>query len=81
MITVINRHKDASIKTDIITQSGEFAGALEVYEVNGPDIKSENDFGKTTVKTLKKSDLKARGSSVTYDFPPHSITLLKAQLK
>lgn len=81
MITVINRHKDASIKTDIITQSGEFAGALEVYEVNGPDIKSENDFGKTTVKTLKKSDLKAQGTSVTYDFPPHSITLLKAQLK
>jgi alpha-L-arabinofuranosidase len=81
MITVINRHKDKAIKTDIIAQSGEFSGVFEVYEVNGPDIKSENDFGKTIVKTDKKSNLKASGTSVTYDFPPHSLTLLKGQLK
>jgi alpha-L-arabinofuranosidase len=80
-ICVVNRHKDKAITTDILSQTGDFEGTFKVFEVNGPDIKSMNDFGKTEVKTVAKPDLRARGKSVTYSFPPHSFTMLKGKIK
>ena len=53
--------------------------SVAVSEVNGPDIKSENDFGKTTVKAVEKSAT-ADGRKLRYTFPPHSYTMLKARL-
>ncbi len=81
VITVVNRHKDKAIQTDVKAGESRFDGLLEVFEVNGSDIKSENDFGKTTVKTTRKSDIKAKGTSFTYEFPPHSLTMIKGKLK
>jgi len=80
-ICVINRNKEKAIKTDLISQTGEYAGALKVFEINGPDIKSANDFGVDNVKTVSKPDLPAKGNTVTYSFPPHSITMIKGKLK
>ena len=60
VIGVINRHLDKTISTDIISQEGMFDGEFEVYEVNGPDIKAENDFDKTNVKTEKKDTVKLK---------------------
>ena len=80
VICVVNRNKDSAITTDIICQEGNFAGNFEVYEVNGPDIKSENDFDKTNVKTTKKPDIKASGQKITYAFAPHSFTLIKGKI-
>jgi alpha-L-arabinofuranosidase len=80
-ICVVNRNKDKSIKTDIISQTGEFSAAIKVFEVNGPDIKSANDFGVENVRTVSKADLPAKGNTVTYSFPPHSLTMLKGKLK
>lgn len=82
VIGVINRHLHKSISTDIISQEGMFDREFEVYEVNGPDIKAENDFGKTNVKTEKKDTVKLkRQQQFTYNFPPHSFTLLKGKIK
>lgn len=80
-ICVVNRHKDQAITTDLICQTGTFGDQFEVYEVNGPDIKSENDFDKESVKTVKKANLKAGGTSVSYAFPAHSFTMLKGTVK
>ena len=80
-ICVVNRHKDKAIMTEIISQKGEFAGKFKVYEVNGPDIKAENDFDKETVKTVEKPDINASGESFKYSFPPHSFTLIKGMIK
>ena len=79
-ICVVNRNKDRAITTDIISQEGSFAGVFEVYEVNGPDIKSMNDFGVTNVQTTKKANLQASGQKVTYAFAPHSFTLIKGRI-
>jgi alpha-N-arabinofuranosidase len=81
ILCVVNRNKDKAITTDIICQSGDFSGSFKVYEVNGPDIKSMNDFGKETVKTVTKPDIKAKGNTLTYSFPPHSFTMLKGKIK
>ena len=79
-ICVVNRHKDKAISTDIICQEGRFTGNFEVYEINGPDIKSMNDFGVTNVKTTKKNDVRANGGNITYSFAPHSFTLIKGMI-
>jgi len=81
VISVINRHKGKAIITDLISQEGLFDGDFQVYEVNGPDIKSENDFGKTNVKTEQKESVKVKNaSSFTYEFPAHSLTMLKGKI-
>jgi len=81
ILCVVNRDKDKSIQTDIISQTGDFSGNVRVFEVNGPDIKSANDFGKEPVKTVNKPDIKAKGSTLTYSFPPHSFTMLKGMIR
>ncbi len=80
-ICVINRNKDQAIKSDVISQTGEFTGLVKVSEINGSDVKIMNDFGAENVKTIAKPDLKVKGSSFTYSFPAHSITLLQAGVK
>jgi len=47
--------------------------------VNGPDIKSENDFGKSTVKTAERSATSAP-RMLRYTFPPHSYSMLKVKM-
>lgn len=80
-LCVVNRHKDRAIAAEIICQEGRFAGPFEVYEVNGPDIKTVNDFGKEPVKTVKKANANTSGTSFTYSFPPHSFTLMKGSIR
>lgn len=82
MICVVNRNKDKAITTDLISQEGKFTGDFQVFEVNGPDIKAENDFGKTTVQTVNKPALKVKNTDkFTYSFPPHSFTMLKGNIQ
>jgi alpha-N-arabinofuranosidase len=81
VICVVNRHKDKPIKTDIICQSGEFIDVLKVAEINASDIKATNDFGVENVRTVSKPDVKAKGNMVTYDFPAHSLTMIRGRVK
>lgn len=81
IINVVNRHKDKAITTDVISQSGDFDGKIEVYEVNGPDVKATNTFGRTEVQTEQKDAVKAKGNVLTYSFPAHSYTQLRARIR
>ncbi len=81
ILNVLNRNKDEAITTDIISQNGNFNGAFKIYEVNGPDIKSGNDFNKEIVHTVEKPAINTSGNKITYSFPPHSFTMLKGKLE
>jgi len=82
VLNVVNRHRDQTIEAELETEDKQFTGSIAVSEVNGPDIKSENDFDKTTVKTVERVErsLTADGRKLRYSFPPHSFTMLKARL-
>ncbi|MEJ7607876.1 MAG: alpha-L-arabinofuranosidase C-terminal domain-containing protein [Bryobacteraceae bacterium] len=41
VLSIVNRHKDQPITTEFELQDKQFAGPVEVSEVNGPDISSE----------------------------------------
>lgn len=81
ILCVVNRHKEEGITTDILSQNGDFSGNFRVYEVNGPDVKAANDFGKELVNTKEKTSIKANGKKITYTFPPHSFTMLKGKIQ
>jgi alpha-N-arabinofuranosidase len=79
VLNVVNRHLDQAIETDFELEDKQFSGAVEVAEVNGPDIKAENDFGSTKVNAVQRS-ANASGRKFTYRFAPHSYTMLKVKL-
>ncbi len=79
VLNVVNRHPTEAMPTDLELEDKTFAGPVEISEVNGPDVKSQNAFGSTTVKTVRRMG-KADGRKFTYSFPAHSYSMLKAQL-
>jgi alpha-N-arabinofuranosidase len=81
VINVVNRHRTEKIKTEIISQQGEFSGQFSVYEVNGPDIKTENTFGSEPVRTVEKAQIEVDGNSFSYEFSAHSFTMIKGRVK
>ena len=82
MLNVVNRHRDQTIEVEFEMQDKQFAGAIAATEVNGPDIKAENDFGVTKVQAMAGSAKAANveGRKLRYTFPAHSYTMLKARL-
>ena len=79
VLNVVNRHRDQAIEAELEAQDKQFTGAVTVSEVNGSDIKAENDFNKTNVKTVERT-VTAEGRKLRYSFPAHSFTMLKARL-
>jgi alpha-L-arabinofuranosidase len=81
ILNVVNRNKEESITTDIVSQNGAFTGDFSVSEINGPDIKSSNDFNNEIVKTIERPSIAASGNKITYTFPPHSFTMIKGKIQ
>ncbi|MDR3698402.1 MAG: alpha-L-arabinofuranosidase C-terminal domain-containing protein [Candidatus Sulfopaludibacter sp.] len=79
VLNVVNRHPGQAIETEFELEDKQFTGPVSVSVVNGPDIKSENDFGKTLVKTTEQSAA-ADGKKLRYRFLPHSYTMLKGKV-
>ncbi len=79
VVNIVNRHRNEAVETEIQLEDREFAGPVEVSEVNAPDIKAENSFESTAVKTIQRS-AKVERNLVRYCVPAHSYTMLKATL-
>ena len=79
VLNVVNRSRDESLPATFELEDKQFGGTFEVAEVNGPDIKSENNFDSTPVKTSRKS-VETHGTRLRYTFPPHSFTMLKGKI-
>jgi len=79
VLNVVNRHPSQAIEAELELEDRQFSGPMAVTEVNGPDIKAGNDFGKTLVKAAEKS-VPASGAKLRYAFQPHSYTMLKGKI-
>ena len=80
VISVVNRNKDAAIRTDIICQTGIFDGTMIVSEINGKDLMAENSANSQTIQTVTREQ-KIKGDKFTYEFPAHSYTMLQISIK
>ena len=79
VLNVVNRHQSEAMAVTLALEDKAFSGPVTLSEVNGPDIKAENDFGKSVVSAKTRSAA-ARGNSLVVSFPAHSYTQLKATL-
>jgi alpha-N-arabinofuranosidase len=77
VLNIVNRHPDRGIDAEFELQDKQFRGPVEVVEVNGPDIKAENNFDAAPVKAVTRP-ASAQGKALRYTFPAHSYTMLKA---
>ena len=80
VLNVVNRHKDQAIDARSSSRTRRSRAAARVSRRStGPDIKAENDFGKTEVSTQSRT-AKAQGKTVQHRFPAHSFTQLTARI-
>jgi alpha-N-arabinofuranosidase len=79
VLNVVNRHPSSKLPVTFELEDKQFGGRFLVSEVNGPDIKSENTFGSSPVKTVS-SEVQASGLRLRYEFAPHSFTMLKGKV-
>lgn len=79
VLNVTNRHRDEPQDAVFELEGKSFAAEFQVFEVNGPDIKTENNFNTGPVHTVQKATT-ANGSTLKYTFPAHSFTMLKGKI-
>jgi len=79
VLNVVNRHRTETVEAEFEPQDAQFSNSFEVAEVNGPDIKSENNFGSQLVG-IKRSSASVSNNRLIYRFPPHSYTMLKGRM-
>ena len=80
VINVVNRHKDKSIKADILSQNSSFGKSATVSVVNGSDVAISNSVSAENVKISEKT-VKATSDKLSYEFAPHSFTQIVIGLK
>jgi alpha-L-arabinofuranosidase len=76
-LAVVNRHESESIATTIAIEHADVDARAEVFEINGASVDAENSFSQPSNVRIDKKDSVAAGSSFSYTFPAHSITLVK----
>lgn len=80
-INVVNRHKDESIETEILSTSGTFSGKAAASVVNRQDIYEDFTFDKKEEYIPKTDELSVEGKKMTYSFPAHSFVQIKVKIK
>jgi alpha-N-arabinofuranosidase len=80
-INVVNRHKEESIETEILSTSGTFSGEAVARVVNRQDIYEDFTFDKEEEYIPETDELSVEGKKITYSFPAHSFVQIKVKIK
>ena len=78
---VVNRDRDRSHAATIDLAGAEISGAVQVSEVNGPDVAAMNSFEHPDVVGARERRLEPGGGKLEYDFPAHSLSVLRMRLR
>lgn len=80
-INVVNRHKEKTISTVIITNSGVFTGTAEAMVIYRESLNEPFVFDKQEQYKPVTKEIKVERNQISYAFPPHSFTQIKVQIK
>ena len=82
-LNVLNRSKDKDLSTRIENQEGQLETAGSIWEMNHSDLKATHTFGADQkVRPITRNlSAKIENNGFTYNFPAHSLTILKLKLK
>ncbi len=78
---VVNRSQHDTAETEIQLAAGALTGSVELYTVNGADIKTENTFSATDEVGVRHTTLPASGRTLSLGFEPHSVTVLVSKVQ
>jgi alpha-L-arabinofuranosidase len=81
VVNVVNRHKEKTITTEIINQSGSFLGKPLVNEINATNLNEVFSFDKQQQYIPVIKSIMVRDNKIVYSFPPHSFTQMIIKLK
>jgi len=80
-INVVNRHKDKTITSDIINNSGTFTGKAEIQLINAASLDEPFTYDKQEQYKPVTKEIKVEGNKMSYSFPAHSFTQIKVKVK
>ena len=80
VVNVVNRHETSAITSDVVLQSGEFAGNATVKEINGESVTATNTKTREAVAIATK-EIQFGGNNIKYSFPAHSFTQMLIPVK
>jgi alpha-N-arabinofuranosidase len=81
VINVVNRNMTDAIETEIISDTGEFAGTAEVSVINAEDINAAYTSADQEKYRPVASSVGTGGRSFRYCFAPHSFTQIKVRVE
>lgn len=80
-VFVVNRSEKDALETTITLDSGQFAGPVQAYVINGPDIKAVNSFEHPDTVNVRKTEVRVERNALVYPFEPHSVTVLVSAVR
>ncbi len=75
-IFVVNRSERDGAETTVSLAEGQFSGAVQVYTINGADIKTVNSFEQPGQVITRENQLAPGTKTLNVTFEPHSVTAL-----
>ena len=81
-VNVLNRSEQMDLPARIVNVEGQLGGAVEVWELNHPDLKATHTFGadRKVLPTVKTIHAAVSANGIDYTFPRHSLTVLKLKV-
>jgi len=79
-LAVVNRDRDRSHRVTIELADVAAAGGVLASEVNGPDVGATNSFEHPRRVDVQERRLDLAGRRFDYEFPAHSVTVLRTAL-
>jgi alpha-L-arabinofuranosidase len=78
-LAVINRDEVNTINATINFKNWQFTPGpnVQAFELNGINRDAANPYGSTANTHIQEKRLEADGTSLSYAFPPHSVTVLE----
>ncbi len=80
-VAVINLHADKNVKTTISLDQWDFVSQVKLFELYDDDYMAENTFEHPNRLTIKEDVLNEPGNPFTYNFKPHSVTIMEFRKK
>ena len=81
VLAVTNRDQADAIEAGISLADGAELTLTRIYEVNGAGTEVKNSFEEPDNVSVKERAENATGRAFSYEFPAHSVTLLRFQLR
>ncbi len=80
-LAVVNRDRERSHLATIDLGGATVTGGLLVSDVTGPDVGAVNSFERPDVVCVQERRREVGGATLDYDFPAHSLSVLRMQVR